>query len=61
MKKVMITLVRGYAGKPEKQRRILKALGLRKRHQTVIKEYTPSILGMIQKIPHLIEIKEIDS
>ncbi len=58
MKKIAITLKRGYPGVPEKQRRILQALGLRKRHQTVIKDDVPSIRGMISKITHLIEVKE---
>ncbi len=59
MKKLSITLKRGYPGVPEKQRRILQALGLRKRHQTVFKEDVPSIRGMVSKVIHLIDVKEI--
>lgn len=58
MKKLAITLKRGYPGVPEKHRRILQALGLRKRHQTVIKDDLPSIRGMVSKVIHLVEIKE---
>jgi large subunit ribosomal protein L30 len=60
MKKLTITLKRGYPGVPEKQRRILQALGLRKRHQTVIKDNLPSIRGMVTKVVHLVEIKETE-
>lgn len=58
MKKLAITLKKGYPGVPEKHRRILKALGLRKRHQTVIKDDLPSIRGMVSKVIHLVEVKE---
>ncbi len=54
-----ITLKRSYIGRPEKQRRILRSLGLRKIGQTVVKEDVPSIRGMINKVPHLIEVEEI--
>jgi len=60
MKKLTITLKRGYPGLPEKQRRILQALGLRKRHQTVTKDNLPSIRGMVTKVVHLVEIKETE-
>jgi len=60
MKKLTITLKRGYPGVPEKHRRILQALGLRKRHQTVIKDDLPSIRGMVTKVVHLVEIKETE-
>jgi len=60
MKKLTITLKRGYPGVPEKHRRILQALGLRKRHQTVVKDNLPSIRGMVAKVVHLVEIKETE-
>ncbi len=54
-----ITLKRSYIGRPEKQRRVLRSLGLRKIGQTVIKEDVPSIRGMINKVPHLVEVQEV--
>ncbi len=54
-----ITLKRSYIGRPEKQRRVLRSLGLRKIGQTVIKEDVPSIRGMINKVPHLVEVEEV--
>lgn len=53
-----VTLVKSMIGRPEKQRRVLRGMGLTKRGKTVRLENTPSIRGMINKINHLIEIKE---
>ncbi len=60
MKKLVITLKRGYPGVPEKHKRILEALGLRKRHRSVVKDDVPSIRGMVSKVIHLIEVKETE-
>jgi len=43
---------------PEKQKRVVKGLGFRKRLQIVERPDTPSIRGMIRKIPHLVEVVE---
>jgi large subunit ribosomal protein L30 len=53
-----VTLVRSMVGKPEKQRRILRGMGLTKLNRTVELEDTPSIRGMINKVPHLVKAKE---
>jgi large subunit ribosomal protein L30 len=59
MKKIKITQVRSGIGKPLRQKRTLEALGLRKMHQTVEKEATPQILGMVHKIKHLVTVEEM--
>ncbi len=59
MKKIRITQVKSGIGKPLRQKRTLEALGLRKMHQTVEKEATPQILGMVHKIKHLVHTEEI--
>ena len=41
---------------PAVQKRTLDSLGLRKMHQVVEKEATPAILGMVNKVRHLVEI-----
>ena len=41
------------------QRRTIEALGLRKLHQTVVHNDTPSIRGMLFKVRHLVEVNEI--
>ncbi len=44
--------------RPEVQRRTLIGLGLNKMHRTRELEDTPSVRGMINKIPHLVQIIE---
>lgn len=41
------------------QRRTIEALGLRKLHQTVVHNDTPSIRGMLFKVRHLVEVNEV--
>ena len=41
---------------PAVQKRTLDALGLRKMNQVVEKESTPAILGMVNKVRHLVEV-----
>lgn len=43
-------------GRPDKQKAILVGLGLNKMNKVVELEDTPSIRGMINKIPHLVKI-----
>ena len=59
MKKIKITQVRSGIGRPLRQKRTLQALGLKKMHQTVEKEATPQILGMVAKVQHLVCMEEI--
>lgn len=58
MAKVKITLVKSGIDRPERQKNTLRALGLRKMHHTVEKELTPQIKGMINKVVHLVVVKE---
>lgn len=57
--KLAITLTRSLIGRPQDQRETVKALGLRKLHQTVEKPDNPAIRGMINKVSHLVSVKEI--
>ena len=41
------------------QRRTIEALGLRKLHQTVVHDDTPSIRGMVFKVRHLVEVEKV--
>ncbi len=59
MGKVKITLVRSAIKKPQRQKATVEALGLRKMNQTVIKEETPQIIGMIVKVNHLIKVEKV--
>jgi large subunit ribosomal protein L30 len=59
MSKVRITQVRSAINRPARQKKTLIALGLKKLHQTKEFEATPAILGMIEKIKHLLKVEEI--
>ena len=59
MAKIRITQVKSKNGKPERQKRTLKALGIRKLNHSVEHESTPQILGMVEKIRHLVKIENI--
>jgi large subunit ribosomal protein L30 len=54
-----ITQVRSVSGRQEVQRRTLEALGLKKNQTSVIHDDTPAIRGMINKIPHMVEVREV--
>ncbi|CAD7847697.1 MAG: LSU ribosomal protein L30p (L7e) [Olavius algarvensis Delta 4 endosymbiont] len=57
--KLKITLVRSMIGRPEKQRKVLRGMGLTKLNKTVELEDTPSIRGMVNHVSHLVEAEEI--
>ena len=56
-KMLRITLTRSPIGRSYRQKRTLQALGLRRMHQTVEQENTPSIQGMIIKVAHLVTVE----
>lgn len=56
--KLRIELYRSPIGSPEKQRRVVRGLGLRKLNQVVERVDTPAIRGMVAKVPHLVRMKE---
>jgi large subunit ribosomal protein L30 len=57
-KVLRITLVRSPIGYAERQKRTVRALGLRRMNQTVELADTAQIRGMIAKIPHLLRVEE---
>lgn len=59
MGKLRITQVRSAIKRNEKQKRTIKALGLRRLHFTVLHPDVPQIRGMIQKVAHLVRVEEI--
>lgn len=56
-KTLTITLKKSCIGRPEKHRLIVKGLGLRRINSRIILPDTPEVRGMINKIPHLVEVK----
>jgi large subunit ribosomal protein L30 len=59
MAKIRITQVKSKIGKPERQKRTLEALGIRKLNHSVEHEATPQILGMVVKVRHLVKVENI--
>ena len=59
MGKIKVTQVKSAIKKPVRQKRTLEALGLRKLHQTIEVEATPQVLGMVQKVLHLVVVEEL--
>lgn len=57
-KKLSIKLLRSCIGRPEKQKRVVAGLGLRKINQIVIRQDTPEVRGMINKVSHMLEVEE---
>ena len=59
MAKVRITQVKSKIGQPESQKKILAALGIRKMHQTVEHDDTPQIMGMVNKLKHMVKVEKL--
>jgi large subunit ribosomal protein L30 len=57
-KTLRITLVKSPIGYDKRQKGTLRALGLRRMHQTVEHEDTPVIRGMVAKVRHLVRVEE---
>jgi len=53
-----ITLIKSMIGKPEKQRQILRGMGLTRRNKTVELEGTACIRGMVRQVGHLVKAEE---
>jgi len=59
MAKIRITQIKSRNGKPMRQKRTLDALGIHKLNHSVEHEATPQILGMVEKIRHLVKVENI--
>jgi large subunit ribosomal protein L30 len=59
MTRLVVKQVRGVAGRPEHQRRVLKGLGLRGIGSEVTVANTPSFRGMVKKVLHLVTVSEV--
>ncbi|WCK56699.1 50S ribosomal protein L30 [Aneurinibacillus sp. Ricciae_BoGa-3] len=57
--KLQITLKKSLIGRTEVQKATIKALGLRKIHQSVEQQDNAAIRGMVNKVAHMVEVKEI--
>ncbi len=58
-KMLKITLLKSAIGFSEQHKGTVRALGLRKLHQSVTLPDSPSLRGMLQKVNHLVKIEEV--
>ncbi|MCL2597380.1 MAG: 50S ribosomal protein L30 [Paludibacter sp.] len=58
MAKIKIQKVRSTIKSPKNQKLVMEALGLRKMNSIVEHEDSPSILGMVDKVKHLVKVIE---
>jgi large subunit ribosomal protein L30 len=59
MKKIKVTQVKSTIDRPERQKKTMVALGLKKLNAAVEVDATPQILGMVKKVNHLVKVEEI--
>lgn len=56
-----IQWVRSAIGAPKKHKRVVRGLGFTRLNQVIEREDTPSIRGMVNKIPHLVRVVEAEA
>ncbi len=59
MARILITQVKSVIDRSERQKRTMAALGLKKVNQHVEHEVTASLLGMVEKVSHLIRVENL--
>lgn len=59
MSKVVVTLVKSINRASEKQKKVVQALGLKKLGQSALHQDNAAIRGMVNTIPHLVSIEEV--
>lgn len=59
MAKVKITQVKSVIDRPKKQKATILALGLKRVNQSVERENTPVIMGMIKAVSHLVKVEDV--
>jgi large subunit ribosomal protein L30 len=57
--KLKITQIRSAIGRLKEQKRMVRALGIKRLYQSVEHADTPAIRGMIEKVKHLVKVEEV--
>ena len=57
---IRITQVRSQIGAQERHKRVLAGLGLGRIGRSVVRPDVPSIRGMVNKVPHLVSVEEVE-
>jgi large subunit ribosomal protein L30 len=61
VKRLRVRQRRSVIGRPRDQKATVRALGLHRVRDTVVKDDRPEIRGMIEKVRHLVDVEEVDS
>ncbi len=57
--RLRITQIRSAIGRVKEQKQMVRALGIKRLHQSVEHADTPAVRGMIQKVKHLVKVEEV--
>jgi large subunit ribosomal protein L30 len=60
MARLKVTQTRSVIGAKENQRQTLRSLGLKRIHDTVVKEDRPEIRGMVATVTHMVTVEEVE-
>ncbi len=60
MTQLKVTWIRSCIHRPAYQGKVIQALGLRRLHMSVVHADTPTMRGMIRRVSHLLDVKEVD-
>jgi large subunit ribosomal protein L30 len=58
--KLRVTQIRSAIDRPKEQKRTVRALGIHRLHESVLKDDRPEIRGMIAKVSHLVTVEEVE-
>lgn len=59
MKKLRIKQIKSGIGRTIRQKRTLQALGIRRMNHQIEVDATPQIIGMVEKVKHLLEVEQV--
>jgi large subunit ribosomal protein L30 len=60
MARLRLTQIRSIIDRPQDQKATVRALGLHRMHDTVVKDDRPEIRGMISKVSHLLKVEDVE-
>ncbi len=60
MAQIKITWKKSCIGRPSNQRRIVESLGLKRLNHSVVHEDSPTIMGMVNKVRHLVVVEPVE-
>ncbi|GAA1207286.1 50S ribosomal protein L30 [Prauserella alba] len=61
MAQLKVTQIKGTIGTRQSHRDTLRTLGLRKIRQSVVREDTPDVRGLVRTVRHLVSVEEVNS